>query len=730
MRNLMAATACIALIATTNAQAQTPASAESQPQPLSEPENEAVSSDSGDIVVTAQRRSERLQDVPIAITAISSQDLAASGTNDTGHLAFAVPGLNIAKSNAWVLPRIRGIGNVGGGAGIENPVATYIDGVYIASPASSLLALNNVERVEVLKGPQGTLFGRNATGGLIQVVTRDPEFDFGGSVELGYANYGTIRGNGYITGGLSDTVAADLAVSYSSQADGWGRNIPDGREVAKTFHDFAIRSKLLWNLSPTTQVKLVADYEDTKRLNNTDKYPLLPGKFVPAQFTDNDYDTHNNDLIPYRLKQGGVALDVNQELGNVSLHSITAFRDSRALTHSDIDFTPLLLGQVTSIVLEKQFSQELHLLSDPAARFSWLLGGFYFHARSAWDPNTTETSALFRQVFTKGSTDSFAAFAQATYKLTDNTSVTAGLRYTIEERSIDETRTIITPKPSLIAGPPTNVFAESTTFKKPTWRLAIDHHLTPDSMIYASYNRGFKSGGYDLSVPRVGGAYQPEILDAFEVGTKNEFLDRRLRANISAYLYKYKDIQNPAYNNLAQIVTQNAAKATIWGVEGELAVKPVDGFELSTNLTYTDSKYDEFLGAQFFNYDPTSPSYLVGFQGNAKGNRLPYTSKFTASTSASYRFGVGDGDIELNANYYHNSGYYSDPSNQIRQPAYDVVSASIMWEPSSERFQVRAFVTNLFNEKYNVQIVTIPGLSVGRLLDSPRQYGGSVTVRF
>jgi len=229
-----------------------------------------------EIIVTAEKRAENLQTVPIAITAISGDALQASGVRSTVELGLVTPGLTVITAAGFILPHIRGVGTTAYGPGLENSVATYLDGVYFTSGLASLISLNNVSQVEVLKGPQGTLFGRNATGGLIQITTKDPQFTFAGQADIGYGNYQTSVGDLYLTGPVSSTLAADVAVRASTQQQGYGRNIFNGESVYKTDRDFAVRSKWKWIPSDSTTAVLSVDYEETAGSSNS-TFTAFPG---------------------------------------------------------------------------------------------------------------------------------------------------------------------------------------------------------------------------------------------------------------------------------------------------------------------------------------------------------------------------------------------------------------------------------------------------------------------
>lgn len=691
-------------------------------------------SDSGvaDIVVTAQRRSERMQDVPIAVSAISGGDLASSGARQVTDLTFVSPSVTIQAGLGFVKPFVRGVGSTANGAGIESPVAIYVDNVYIADGPGGMFSFNNIDRIEVLKGPQGTLFGRNATGGLIHVITKDPSHTLGGEVSASYGNYNAMEGNLYLTGGLSDQLAAAVAVQYKHQADGWGKNFTTGRDVYTLPHDFSTRGKLLWE-SGGTQIRLSGDYTDRDSTMSTlGAAPGVLPTFATAIVLKPTYDVNLDTDVTSKYVGGGVSLRVNQDLGGVELVSTTAYRRSRFLYGVDFDSTPLRVLTIDPPVRQndRQFSQELQLQSSGDGPLQWTLGAFYFNARSTYLQTLDFSGPLSAGgndfILTDGAqtTKSFAAYAQATYKITDTTNLTGGFRYTWDERGIEGTRTL-----RLVTG--TNVplpfrNGETSKFRQPTWRVSIDQKLNSDVMIYASYNRGFKAGGYNLSSPG-DPAYLPETIDAYEIGAKSTLLDHHLRLNGALFYYNYTNMQVGRFLN-GSIGIYNGASARQKGfdLDAEAVISP--NFSLTGGMAILDSKFTSFPNAVVVNILPNGNPQQVINQ-DVSGNRTPNAPKFTSSLGAKFTFPTSNGEFGGTLDWSHNSGFFTEPDNHQRQDSFNMINASISWTSPSKQYDVRIWGRNLLSEHV---ITQKQSANIGVVVNyqAPLTYGITVGAKF
>jgi len=713
----------------------------------------ADSSGVEEIIVTAQKRTESAQDVPIAITALGTDQLASAGVTSTLDLKAAVPALNITTGTGGIgLPRIRGIGATGQGPGIENPVAVYVDGVYYGASFGILQNFFDTDQVAVLKGPQGTLFGRNATGGLIQMSTLGPDFDWNGKAEIGYGNYDTVHSAAYVSGGLTDTVAISLSGQYDNQQDGFGKNLFTGNDI-QTSKSWAGRAKLLWKPSELTKVTLSGDFNGrdaaAPAFRNFSTNAL--GQDVVQQIIAAGGNPERDimaDVDPVmHTRAWGTSLTLEQDLGGVSLKSITAYRHSTFDYNFDPDGTTARRIVVDNHLYDKQFTQEVNLVSEAGGPFKWVLGGFYMHGNAGNDGS--RTTGLFTygnngyvEDYNSIKLDSFAGFAEGTYALGDSTHVIAGIRYTSDKRSLsayDVSFNGNVPPSGLLTV--SDTINEGKTFKKVTWRLSIDHRFSPELLAYASYNRGFRSGTFiTQSDPIV--LLQPELVDAYEVGIKSDLFGRKVRFNLAGYYYDEKNIQVMQVISGAQTV-YNADGAHIYGIDADLTWRVTSDLRLFGGLNWTHARYTDFDTAIISTPYPLpagftiptgqtclgtngSPYTQLGGNclliGDASGNKLQNTPTFTASVGGSYDLHTGIGKFTLAGNYYYNSGFVGSPDERVKQKAYNTLDASLTWRSSADNLFVRFWGKNITNEFYRTQIGATNSGDNGTYA-APRTYG-------
>lgn len=709
--------------------------------PMAHAQEQADPAGVEDIVVTAQKRSERLQDVPIAVSAASAAQLENSGIKDLQQITALVPGVNVTAALGSFQPSIRGIAtssNV-----VENPVALYIDGVYLPQQQEGLRDLADAEQITVLKGPQGTLFGRNATAGVIQIATKGPDFDPSGQASLSYGSYQTIRANAFVTGGLSDMIAASLSGAYQTQGKGWGNSLTTGRDENKLYHSYSMRGKLLFKLGDATTATLAGDY-----LNRRDSgvvYQPYPGtRLVYSGFgpVSSRYDSYNGTGGYTYFRGGGAALTVDSDLDFAKLVSISAYRKGAFGFKFDLTNVaqPILVS--TAAGHSRTISQEIQLISSSSGPFKWVAGGYYFNYRQGYDffnrdfgtgVNAT-TGAPYRFSPLRRSansgyerSESFAPFAQVDWEFLPGTTATGGLRYTYEKRRLNDGRTQLT-NPAGVVQPATIVPPKSLTFKEFTYRAALNHKLSEDVMIFASYNHGFKSGGFNIATPAAAG-YLPEKLDDWEVGIKSQFLDRRITLNVNGFYYKYKNIQVTQFigNPPTQIVS-NGARAELYGVDVDLTAKVARGLSITGGIELIHPEFTSYPGAPFGTDLATGG--VATAPGNADGQRVPFARKFVGTLAVDYATPVSGGTLAFNVTATRSGDYYFEVDNVVRQPAYTMLNASVKLSDANDNLSLRVGVTNAFNKSVFIRNAT---LAFGRLVaygSPPREYSVTLGAKF
>lgn len=703
----------------------------------------------GEVVVTAERREQSLQRVPVAVTAIGSEMMERSQIRSSQELDVLTPGLLTSSALGKSQVYIRGVGAQSVVAGAESPVGAYVDGVYVPSLSSAVYGFNNVERVEVLRGPQGTLFGRNTTGGVVQVVTKRPRFDPTTSASVTYGSYSTWQGSLYASTGLTDNVAASIALYGLDQGKGFGRDLNLGIEKAYQ-SEYAGRIDLLFQPSEDASLRLSADYDDIDTDLTANRVLLTGARGLGgAVRVGGPRDTNFTAPTYQNYVAWGFMADANMDLGFAKLKSISAYRDYDFNSRYDQDATPASINLVTSNSAERTFQQEV-LLAGDTDRLSWTTGVFYLNyvaelvpVGSAGFPNAV-ASTIDR--FASNKITSAAAFAQVTYAVTDALKLTAGIRYTEDRSNLSGTVVAQVGNASPVGTVLTAVNGRKLKSKEPTWRLAANYQWTPDIMTYVSVNHGYKSGAFNsTAITQL--PTDPETLDAYEAGFKADLLEKRLRLNLSVFHYDYDNIQlsqvAPPPINLQ---TLNAAKARQNGGEFEaVGVVPMgDGrLQVSAFLTYLDAKYTSFPSAPYFQPNPypavppglncpTASSTAAG--GNtfctydASGSRMIRSPKWTLGVNGELTLPVGPGELELSANYYHSDGFFWETSNRRFQKPYDVINAQVAYAPTDSPWRFRAFVRNLGKELYFTQVSEQASGDLGTVA-APRTFGIGIDFR-
>jgi iron complex outermembrane recepter protein len=680
-----------------------------------------------EVIVTAQKRAQNLQDVPIVVTALTESALETAQVVRTRDLMSLVPGLFQGVGAAPRQPYLRGIGISFSTPGQDSPTASYVDGVYIASPMAATMLLNSIQSVEVLKGPQGTLFGRNAVAGVINYRTRDPSFDPGAQLDVGYASYDTISGALYATTPLSESVAFNLSAAHEDQQEGWGRNYFRNDDF-QTIRNSAVRSKLLWNAAESVSFILAGWYE---RARSDQSFSVIePG--VPA-FNGfvNTHGRHDTDINLPSFTQHqthGFSLQTNISLSWAELQNTLSFQYLKSRYEYDLDLQPVSLLAQFSSWTEKTWANELQLISssNSESKLEWTAGLFLLHDEIPFSQIAAgPLSGNGAFVQTELETQSVAPYVQATYPVTDTTRITGGLRYTADEREY-------AGRAGNNANPSVLTTDTSTQYEEVTYRVALDHDLTPDLMAYVSYNKGFKSGTYNMAVvsnpPR---PLAPEILNAFETGIKSTLFDRRLAVNIGAFYYDYENIivRAPIAGGASSFDLQNAAEAELLGLDVDFSFQPTASTNIFGGFEILNAEYKDFPTT-------TSIAYLPGggFAQqviDATGNRLPNAPRFVGNLGFSFRQELGAqwGGLAYSGNVAYRGTNYFEADNVRLQDPYALVSAAVQWVSPGEAWDVTVWARNLLDKEYASNRT---GYALADIVyyDEPRTVGITVSTRF
>jgi iron complex outermembrane recepter protein len=684
----------------------------------------------GEVVVSARRHSESGQTVPISIAAFDAAQLQSAGASSTSDLPLLVPGLTLQVSGQAEMIFIRGLGNAAGTA-----VPIFVDGIYQAYPTAGFV-FNNLANVEVDKGPQGTLFGRNSTGGVVQMLTKAPSATPSATVDLSYANYNTVSASLYGTTGIAPGVATDLAFYYNNQSQGWGRNLANNEEAYKR-GDLALRSKTRWEISDSANATLTVNYMSTRGSSGADIQLQAAGgpgflfnevtgqKFtIPGRF---NLDSNINPM--YHDKQGGVALRLEDDFGFARAVSITSWQRDRPGLDIDYDGTPIPFFNLVRRDSNAAVTQEFQLMSSAPSRIDWVVGAFYLNTDANMNPfsfgglggsivfGAPEGDAY--NIVANQILNSYSVYGQTSINVLPDTKLTLGGRINADYTQISghtEAGGIITPG--------TSGGAEET-FRRPTFRASLDHNFTHEVLAYVSYNKGYNSGGFnEVSpagfAPANISAVKPEIVDAYEIGTKTQWLDSKVRANLAGFWYKYQNMQQEVYSN-GGLVTLNAAAARIRGVDFDLQARPIPAVTLTLGAEYLDSKYTKYPNAPFYSLAPSGA--MVTTEGDATGRSTVSAPKTSGNASINYDVPTPIGDFVSAAAATYSGAWFADMSNTFREPAHTLVNVSETWNSLDGKSSVSLWCKNCGDKYYDVGLNLLTPVGAVGNPGAPRTFG-------
>lgn len=674
----------------------------------------------GDIVVTAQRRPERRQDVPVSLTAFGAKTIADYRLNRLEDVSRLTPGLLVSSfTPGRPVIAIRGATNTFNQIGVDKPVGVFVDDVYIARNSAATLELFGIDSIQVLRGPQGTLFGRNVTGGAIVIDTGRPSFDTLALVSRGsVGSYATRELDGIADIPLADGAAIRIG-GLLRQHDGWGRDRLTGQELDDQ-DSKALRGQIRLRLTDRAEFLLGGDFADDRS----------GGRTLSSIGAGDDGDRRTAETgVPqtFRRKQGGVSGRLFWDTDVGELTSVTAWRRSRSTDiFSNVGTNYRFLTGTQSQALSDDrdnvstVSQEIRLASPAWRLGNFVLGGYFSDEDSKRQLRNTALAAITGALVTNQLADqatsarSFALFADGTLNVTPVLSVSIGGRYTWDRKRAALTRTDFRA--------PANGFSVAgleSRWSQFTPRAVVKLQPMRDVMFYASYARGYTAGGYNTEAATLVALrtpFQPETVDNYEAGIKTEWFARRLRFNLTAFDMKYRNKQELFFNNLTRVLNiTNASKATIKGIEADAAVRPADWLTLSATYGLLDTRYDAFV---------------IPGGATLTGNRLGSSPHDKVSAAIDIRIPIGPGHVSGNVVYSHTSGYYTgaakDPTLFV--PGYSLVNGSLGYTTADDRFGLSVFVRNLFDKDY----ILIPSNQTVRsqYLGAPRIFGVTGSARF
>lgn len=718
-----------------------------------------------EIIVTAEKRAQDLQEVPVAISAFTSEGLEMRGISNPQDLQQSVPGLSIGEQTnlgGGAKVTLRGVGSENFGPGGDPGVPVHINGHYTQATAYIFRDMIDIERVEVQRGPQGTLYGRNAVGGNINLITKRPSEEFEGSVGFELGNYNRRAANAVISGPLSDYARGRL-VAAGAVRDGFVEELGAGDDRDSVDYS-SVRGALEIDLTDKLQVYINGYYFDdtgntyTRRI---DRDPNNAANSDPFKVSSNTPDEAEDN-------SKGVSIDFSLGLESMEFRSLSAYDKTSTTERHEVDGNAIRLAEYGVDIDIEVMTQEFQLISTHDAPLQWVTGIFYYKEDSSeirnnfidrFDTDGDGLTGLDYDVDqplihqlgkTDNSAESWAVYGQLDYDLTDNLELVAGLRYTRDEKKYWSGADTVMTDGSTVSIPVGGgrfynvpvygqVFfdnSEGTDWSEFTWKLGFNYHLSDDAMLYASYTRGYKAGGFSAKQDAF---YDPEFVDALEGGLKGRWLENRVQTNLALFYYDYQDKQelqffppNPQFpNGGVQLI--NAASATSYGAELEVQAYVTEAIYVDASISYLSAEYDEFN-----TIDALFPA--LGFQ-SLSGNSLPLSPKTKYNLGAQYDWDLEDGlgSLSIRADYSWTDDQWGNALNRDNEnllasgdriPSYYIVNGRVQWKSSDNSLDVSFYARNLTDEPAISNAFVGSTQEVNQSNIDPRTYGIKVNYTF
>ncbi|WCT74434.1 TonB-dependent receptor [Sphingomonas naphthae] len=691
----------------------------------------------GEIIVTAQRRAEKLENVPMAISVVQGDALAKAGVTSFQDLGAVVAGAQVNFAGAFTQPTVRGVTTLTNGNNIENNVAVYVDGFYEPSPLVINADLPNLSSIEVLKGPQGTLYGRNATGGAILMNTLAPASTWTGRSEITYARFQDKRASAYVSGPLSDNIRIGVA-GYYRHTESYIRlasatQIGESTGGATPIRQAAVRVKLEADLSADIKATVGYNYVhvDDPRSNIFTPRAHIASTVAPpplraideraASFNGDTYAKASND-------QGTLKLEWNVGIGKLTTY--TGYSESRQRLRFDNDGTFRDLSATAIRFRQKTFQHAADFTIDAIDNLDLIVGGLYYHDKITDDPFTQSLGINGTVNFNiKGhqTTRAWAVYADATYHLGDSISINVGGRYSDDRKDVDSLTA--TPAGVAVVGP----LSRGDGWSKFTPRATVRYEFAPRTNVYASWSRGFRSGAFNFTPPAVASAWaavRPETIEAYELGLKTA--GRGFRFDVAGFVYNYKDLHvNVASRNAAcgpvpappAVDTcqsffsqfQNAPKAEIYGMDTQITVTPVANLNLRAGGAYLHARYKNFINAIGTGLNPVTDTNVINQPQNWSGQQMARAPRFAGNAGFDYNIPMGDGGVMFTGNVNYTDSYVVNNASlfgplagalanqqRYRQKHYALVNGTITWTDPTGTYHIGIFGRNLTNRRYRI----------------------------
>ncbi len=715
-----------------------------------------------EIVVTAQKREQNIQDVPLSVTAIGGAGLESNGVVDISRLELLVPGLQFGQSGNDARPAIRGARTENVSNQQDPIVAFFVDGVYRSRTSQALAAFVDVNRVEVLRGPQGTLYGRNSFGGAVNVISNAPSAEFAAGINVTIGNYDQRRVDGFVNAALTDTLFARVSASIDNHDD-YVENLFDDDNGVKDKDEDYVRVQLRWEPNERFDATLRAsrwsqggnggaDFGYFNAGRPVDPDATAPFTFaevlvaslepvnprVGAGFSPSDPDPYTiarNADFSLDTEQETLDLEANYDLGFANLKVLLGYADFSSNRTADADLSIFNSGFEFQEDRARTYSEEIQLTSQGDGPLEWTLGGFFLQDDTvgifAFDRIFATDAATNLPILTTpapaGSdfnsladvdTRSIAFYGQATYSITDAIRITGGLRWTQDKKDFSRVTNSNFTIPLNFTG--STVFTDSATFDKLTWKAGVDFDLTPNNLLYATASTGFQAGGFNNSANSVtgGASFDEQTIKAYEVGLKNTFLDGAVVANVALFLNKFDGLLANEFVNVGSTVltiSTNAGEAEAYGAEAEIKWSPVDAALINILASYNK--------AEFGRYNISEP--ISGASVNLDGRRVPLSPEFTFGIGAQYDFPAFGGTITPAGNLYYSSSYSTNDIDYAfsEQDAYAKLDLRLTYTSPSDNWYVELFGRNVTDEAILNRTVRFGQNAIAQNYGDPATYG-------